>query len=83
MPLLHQSGSWFGRSFDAVKLSYKQPGWQLDAFVSSVVVIRRDSFDQSDLFNGNEVDREQVFSAMRRDLHQLRSYLSDAGLSNA
>jgi sugar phosphate isomerase/epimerase len=29
------------------------------------------------------VDRQQVFSAMRRDLRQLRSYLSDAGLSNA
>ncbi len=54
----------FARSFDAVKLSYKQPGWQLDAFASSVVVIRRDSFDQSDLFNGNEVDREQVFSGL-------------------
>jgi sugar phosphate isomerase/epimerase len=29
------------------------------------------------------VDRQQVFSAMRRDLRQLRSYLSDAGLSHA
>jgi sugar phosphate isomerase/epimerase len=29
------------------------------------------------------IDREQVFSAMRRDLQQLRSYLSNAGLSNA
>jgi sugar phosphate isomerase/epimerase len=29
------------------------------------------------------LNREQVFSAMRRDLHQLRTYLSDAGLSNA
>jgi sugar phosphate isomerase/epimerase len=29
------------------------------------------------------IDREQVFSAMRRDLHQLRTYLSDAGLSAA
>ena len=29
------------------------------------------------------VDREQVFLAMRRDLHQLRTYLSDAGLSHA
>ena len=54
----------FARSFDAVKLSYQPPGWQLDAFVSSVVVIRRDSFDQSDLFNGNEVDREQVVSGL-------------------
>jgi sugar phosphate isomerase/epimerase len=29
------------------------------------------------------IDREQVFFAMRRDLHQLRAYLSDAGLSHA
>jgi sugar phosphate isomerase/epimerase len=29
------------------------------------------------------IDRQQVFSAMRRDLHQLRTYLSDAGLSHA
>ena len=29
------------------------------------------------------IGREQVYSAMRRDLNQLRSYLSDAGLSNA
>jgi sugar phosphate isomerase/epimerase len=29
------------------------------------------------------IDRQQVFSAMRRDLHHLRSYLRDAGLSNA
>jgi sugar phosphate isomerase/epimerase len=28
------------------------------------------------------IDRQQVFSAMRRDLQQLRSYLSGAGLSN-
>jgi sugar phosphate isomerase/epimerase len=29
------------------------------------------------------VPREQVFPAMRRDLRQLRTYLSDAGLANA
>jgi sugar phosphate isomerase/epimerase len=29
------------------------------------------------------IDREQVFSAMRRDLHQLRTYLRDVWLSNA
>ena len=36
--------------------------------------------------NGNRqltISRDQLFSAMRRDLRQLRSYLSDAGLSNA
>jgi sugar phosphate isomerase/epimerase len=29
------------------------------------------------------IDRQRVFSAMRRDLHQLRTYLSEAGLSHA
>ncbi len=29
------------------------------------------------------IDRQQVFAAMRRDLRQLRSFLSNAGLSNA
>jgi sugar phosphate isomerase/epimerase len=29
------------------------------------------------------IDREQVFSAMRRDLQRLRTYLGDAGLSHA
>jgi sugar phosphate isomerase/epimerase len=29
------------------------------------------------------VERQQVFSAMRRDLRQLRTYLTDAGLSHA
>lgn len=52
----------FGRTFDAAKLVWKTPAWQLDLFVSSVVVIRRDSFNQSDLFNGNEIDRQQIFS---------------------
>lgn len=54
----------FARSFDAVKLSWKAPTWQLDAFASSVVVINRDDFDKSDLFNGNENDRQQIFSGL-------------------
>jgi len=53
-----------GRTFDAVKLRYEQPGWWLDAFASTVVVPKRGSYNQSDLFNGNELDREQVFSGL-------------------
>ncbi len=52
----------FGRTFDAAKLTWKTPKWQLDLFASSVVVIKRDEFNKSDLFNGNENDREQIFS---------------------
>jgi len=54
----------FGRSFDAVKLSLVQPNWQLDLFASSVVVINRGDFDKSDLFNGNNNHRDQVFSGL-------------------
>ena len=54
----------FGRTFDAVRLSWVEPKWRLDAFVSSVVVIRSGEIDKSDLFNGNEIDREQVFSGL-------------------
>ena len=53
-----------GRTFDAVKLCWEQKGWSLDAFAASVVVPERGSYNQSDLFNGNETKREQVFSGL-------------------
>ncbi len=62
----------FGRTFDAVKVSWKTPQWQLDAFASSVVVIDRAEFNTSDLFNANTNDRQQVFSGL---------YFTDGSLS--
>ena len=53
-----------GRTFDAVKLSYKTPTWWIDAFASTVAVPHREGYNQSDLFNGNETEREQVFSGI-------------------
>ena len=53
-----------GRTFDAVKFRWEEKTWWLDAFVSSVVVPERGSYNQSDLFNGNETEREQVFSGL-------------------
>ena len=53
-----------GRTFDAVKLSYKAPTWWIDAFASTVAVPHREGYNQSDLFNGNETEREQVFSGL-------------------
>ncbi|HEX8310442.1 MAG TPA: alginate export family protein, partial [Chthoniobacteraceae bacterium] len=53
-----------GRTFDAVKLRYEEKSWWLDAFASSVVVPQRGSYNQSDFFNGNELDRNQVFSGL-------------------
>ena len=54
----------FTRTFDAVRLSWIEPKWRLDAFASSVVVIDRGEFNQSDLFNGNNNYRQQVFSGL-------------------
>lgn len=53
-----------GRTFDAVKLRWEETTWWLDAFASSVVVPERGSYNQSDFLNGNETDREQVFSGL-------------------
>jgi len=61
----------FTRTFDAVKLSWQEKTWQLDAFVSSVVVIDRGDFNTSDLFNGNDNHRDQIFSGL---------YFTDKGM---
>ncbi len=53
-----------GRTFDAARLTYKQKSWSVDAFASTVVVPERGSYNQSDLFNGNETERGQVFSGI-------------------
>jgi hypothetical protein len=53
-----------GRTFDAVKLRWEEEAWWLDAFASSVVVPERGSYNQTDLFNRNGTDREQVFSGL-------------------
>jgi hypothetical protein len=53
-----------GRTFDAVKVRWEQTVWSLDTFASSVVVPKRGSFNQSDLFNGNETGRGQIFSGL-------------------
>lgn len=55
----------FGRTFDAAKLHYEKGKFSVDLFAATAVyIIRRDSFDQSDLFNGSETHRNQVFSGV-------------------
>ncbi len=54
----------FGRTFDAVRLHFEQPKYSVELFASSVVNIYRDSINLSDLFNGSETHREQVFSGL-------------------
>lgn len=60
-----------GRTFDAVKFHYGTKDWSLEAFAASVVVPDSDDFNYSDLFDGNETGRDQVFSGL---------YLSTAAL---
>jgi hypothetical protein len=52
----------FTKTFDAAKFHYEQPKFSVDLFVSTPVYIFRDSFDQSDLFNGSETHRDLVFT---------------------
>ena len=61
----------FGRTFDAVKLTYKTKGFTLDAFTSTPVVATRNKFNQSDLFNGTESNRGLIFSGIYATLDEL------------
>lgn len=55
----------FGRTFDAAKLHFEaSKTTSIDLFASTVVVIDRHSFNQSDLFNGDELHRDLVFSGI-------------------
>ncbi len=54
----------FTRTFDAAKLHYEQGKFSVDVFASTVVYIIRDEFDYSDLFNGAETHRDQIFSGI-------------------
>lgn len=53
-----------GRTFDAVKVHYGNDAWSLEGFASSVVVPNEDEFNQSDLFDGNDTGRNQIFSGL-------------------
>lgn len=54
----------FARTFDAAKLTYKSGPLTVDAFASSVVLPRRSGMNMSDLYNGNETGRDQIFSGI-------------------
>ncbi len=61
----------YARTFDAAKLKYKGQGFSVEAFTSTPAVITRSKYDQSDLFNGNELGRELVFSGLYLTLDAL------------
>ena len=54
----------FGRTFDAAKITYKTKGFTMDVFTSTPVVITSKNYNQSDLFNGTETNRDLVFSGV-------------------
>ncbi len=54
----------FARSFDAAKLRYQAKDWSIDAFAATVAVNIRSQYNQSDLLNGTETERGQVFSGL-------------------
>ena len=66
-----------GRTFDAAKLRWEEKDWWVEAFASSVVVPERGSYNQSDLFNGNETHREQVFSGLYGEYNGLSFQSTD------
>jgi len=68
----------FTRTFDAIRLTYKGSNYTVDAFASSEVAIDRGSFNQSDLFNGTETDRQQVFSGLYFTTEALSFATADA-----
>ncbi len=59
-------GEWnnITRTWDAVKVQFKQPKFTVDLFAGSIVNIYRDSINLSDLFNGSEMHRDQIFSGI-------------------
>lgn len=54
----------FGNTWDAVRLQVIQSKFSVDLFAASIVNIYRDSFNFSDLFNGSEMHRDQIFSGI-------------------
>jgi hypothetical protein len=55
----------FGRTFDAAKLHFElSKTTSIDLFASTVANIDRHSYNQSDLFNGDELHRDMVFSGL-------------------
>jgi hypothetical protein len=53
-----------GRTFDAAKVHYQGEHFWIDAFTSTPAVVYEGRFDTSDLFNGNDNERELVFSGL-------------------
>jgi len=68
----------FTRTFDAAKLHYEHGKFSVDVFASTVVYILRDEFDYSDLFNGAETHRDQIFSAIYGSTTALNPFTIDA-----
>ncbi len=53
-----------GRSFDAAIVRGEYENWRIDLFASTVVVVRSNGFNQSDLFNWDGTNRDMIFSGI-------------------
>ena len=71
-------------SYDArvgVRAGFAAGHFGIDVFEDPLEIVCRDKCADAGK-RQITIDRRQLFSAIRRDLHQLRSYLNDAGLSH-
>ncbi len=53
-----------GRTFDAARLRFENESVRVDLFASSVVLVRHDTVNFSDVFNWSDTGREMVFSGI-------------------
>jgi len=67
-----------GRTFDAARLRYERERFWMEAFASSVVVVERESFNTSDLFDWDGTGREQVFSGLYASSTHVPAHKIDA-----
>ncbi len=67
-----------GRTFDAVRLRFEREKFWLEAFASSVVVVDRDEFNNSDLLDRSGTGREQIFSGLYASTQLVPKHTIDA-----
>jgi Alginate export len=72
-------GEWnnITKTWDAAKIQITQPLFTVDIFAASIVNIYRDSINLSDLFNGSEMHRDQIFSGIYASSSFLNFQTSD------
>jgi hypothetical protein len=67
-----------GRTFDAALIRWESGDYRVDTFASSVVLVREDKINASDLFNWSNSDREMVFSGLYATTKAIPAHTLDA-----